>query len=257
MLATDTGYALAALTALGIIFIGARFLFTPAVAAAGFGVTIGHDGADTGAYLSAKGVRDIVSGLIAVILLAAQTPHILGWFELAASTIPISDAIIGLRHHHGPEATAYGVHAATAAVLMTTAALLLQMTGPGPSRHQARTRQTNLKHTAAAAGHVTPGNARAGTASARLRRVSRAGCWCWSGAGWGELVDPRGGSVASRARMPRRALVISVRCPKVPAGAVKVPTWMRSSSRRTCGQVAWQAFSAMRASSRASQHKMT
>ena len=124
MLATDTGYALAALTALGIIFIGARFLFAPAVAAAGFGVTIGHDGADAGAYLSVKGVRDIASGLIAVILLAARTPHILGWFELVASTIPIGDAII-VRRHHGPKATAYGVHGATAAVLLATAALLL------------------------------------------------------------------------------------------------------------------------------------
>jgi hypothetical protein len=43
---------------------------------------------------------------------------------VAASTIPIGDAIIVLRHH-GPKATAYGVHGATAAVLLATAALLL------------------------------------------------------------------------------------------------------------------------------------
>ena len=121
---TDIGYALAAMTALGIIIIGARFLLAPAAAAAGFGVAIDHDGEEAEAYLSVKGVRDIASGLIAVILLAARTPYILGWFELAASTIPISDAIIVLRHH-GPKATAYGVHGATAAVLLATAALLL------------------------------------------------------------------------------------------------------------------------------------
>jgi hypothetical protein len=51
-------------------------------------------------------------GLIAVILLAARMPHVLGWFELAASTIPIGDAIIVLRSN-GPKATAYGVHGAT------------------------------------------------------------------------------------------------------------------------------------------------
>ena len=50
-------------------------------------------------------------------------PHLLGWFELAASIIPIGDAIIVLRRG-GPKATAYGVHATTAAVLLTTAALL-------------------------------------------------------------------------------------------------------------------------------------
>jgi hypothetical protein len=37
-------------------------------------------------------------------------PHVLGWFELAASTIPIGDAIIVLRSN-GPKATVYGVTA--------------------------------------------------------------------------------------------------------------------------------------------------
>ncbi len=52
-----------------------------------------------------------------------QDAHVLGWFELAASTIPIGDAIIVLRSN-GPKATAYGVHGATAVVLLATAALL-------------------------------------------------------------------------------------------------------------------------------------
>jgi hypothetical protein len=51
-----------------------------------------------------RGVRDIASGLIAVILLAARMPHVLSWFEPAASTIPIGDAIIVLRSN-GPKAT--------------------------------------------------------------------------------------------------------------------------------------------------------
>ena len=123
MLVTDVGYTLAGLTAVGIIVIGARFLIAPTVAAAGFGIAAGHDGGNADPYLSVKGVRDIASGLIAVILLTAQMPHVLGWFELAASTIPIGDAIIVLRHG-GPKATAYGVHGATAVVLLATAALL-------------------------------------------------------------------------------------------------------------------------------------
>jgi hypothetical protein len=123
MLVTDIGYVLAGLTAVGIIVIGARFLIAPAVAAAGFGIAVGHDGGNADPYLSVKGVRDIASGLIAVILLTAQMPHVLGWFELAACTIPIGDAVIVLRHG-GPKATAYGVHGGTAAVLLATAALL-------------------------------------------------------------------------------------------------------------------------------------
>ena len=123
MLATDIGYTLAGLTAVGIIVIGARFLIAPTVAAAGFGIAAGHDGGNADPYLYVKGVRDIASGLIAVILLTTQMPHVLGWFELAACTIPIGDAIIVLRHG-GPKATAYGVHGATAVVLLATAALL-------------------------------------------------------------------------------------------------------------------------------------
>ncbi len=43
--------------------------------------------------------------------------------ELAASTIPIGDAIIVLRSN-GPKATVYGVHGATAVVLLAADALL-------------------------------------------------------------------------------------------------------------------------------------
>ena len=62
MLATDIGYTLAGLTAVGIIVIGARFLIAPTVAAAGFGIAAGHDGGNADPYLYVKGVRDIASG---------------------------------------------------------------------------------------------------------------------------------------------------------------------------------------------------
>ena len=123
MLATDIGYTLAGLTALGIIFIGARFIVAPRTAAAGYGIALTHNAATADSYLPVKGVRDIASGLIALVLLSMRMPHVLGWFELAASTIPMGDAVIVLRSN-GPKAIAYGVHGATAAVLLATAALL-------------------------------------------------------------------------------------------------------------------------------------
>ena len=58
-----------------------------------------------------------------ILLAARMMPHVLGWFELAASTIPSGGAIIVLRSN-GPKATVYGVHGATAVVLLATAALL-------------------------------------------------------------------------------------------------------------------------------------
>jgi hypothetical protein len=61
---TDIGYALAGLTAVGIICIGARFLLAPSTAAAGFGIAAWHDGGKADPYPSVKGVR----GATAVVL---------------------------------------------------------------------------------------------------------------------------------------------------------------------------------------------
>jgi len=123
MTITHIGYGLSGLLGLGIIFIGTRFLLAPKAAAASFGIAIGPSGEGNDPYLSVKGVRDIASGLVALILLATGMPHVLGGFMLAASIIPIGDAIIVLRRK-GSRATAYGVHAATAALMLATAAFL-------------------------------------------------------------------------------------------------------------------------------------
>ena len=124
MLPTYIAYALSGLIGLGIIFVGTRFLLAPSTAAAGYGVPVEQETARAGAYLAAKGVRDIASGFFVFILIAFQAPHILGWIIVAATIIPIVDAVIVLTHN-GSKATAYGVHGATAAVMLVTAGLLL------------------------------------------------------------------------------------------------------------------------------------
>ena len=118
------GYTLAGLIAAGIIFIGARFILAPRVTAAGYGVEPDLSQRSVGAYLSVKGVRDIASGLIVFILMAAGATHLLGWVTLAATIIPLADATIVLGHG-GPKSIAYGVHGLTAAVMLMTSALLL------------------------------------------------------------------------------------------------------------------------------------
>ncbi len=128
MVLTKIGYGLSGLVGAGIIFIGARFLVAPQVAAAGFGITTEQRGGVPDPYLAVKGVRDIASGIVIFVLLAAGKPHVLGGYMAAASIIPIGDGIIVLRYN-GPKATAYGVHGATAAAMLTTAAILFA----GPS----------------------------------------------------------------------------------------------------------------------------
>ncbi len=115
---------LAGLLAAGIIFIGARFLIAPRIAADGYGVLPDLDRPDAGAYLSVKGVRDIASGLFVIILMVAGATHLVGWVILAAAIIPLVDATIVLRNG-GSKSIAWGVHGITAVVMLITTALLL------------------------------------------------------------------------------------------------------------------------------------
>ncbi len=122
---TTIGYTLSGLIAAGIIVIGARFVLAPPrVAAAGYGVPADPDQGAVGAYLSVKGVRDIASGLVVIVLLVAGATHLLGWMLVAATVIPVADAVI-VHRSGGPKSISLGIHGATAAVMLVTAALLL------------------------------------------------------------------------------------------------------------------------------------
>lgn len=115
---------LTAAIGVGIILIGVRFLRDPEAGAKGFGIPA-QPRRDGNAYLAAKGVRDIATGLIVLVLLALGQRRALGWVSLTATLIPASDAAIVLRHKGSP-AIAYGVHGATAAVTLINGLLLLR-----------------------------------------------------------------------------------------------------------------------------------
>jgi hypothetical protein len=53
-----------------------------------------------------------------------RSAHLLGWFMLAATIIPLTDAAIVLRHG-GTKAVAFGIHGATAVVMIVASGLLL------------------------------------------------------------------------------------------------------------------------------------
>ncbi|HYZ69341.1 MAG TPA: DUF4267 domain-containing protein [Mycobacterium sp.] len=124
MTITIIGYTLAGLLAAAIIFVGARFLVAPRVAAAGYGVLPDLDQPSAGAYLSVKGIRDIATGLFVIILMTAGATHLVGWVMLAATIIPVVDGAIVLRNG-GSKSIAWGVHGGTAVVMLITVALLL------------------------------------------------------------------------------------------------------------------------------------
>jgi hypothetical protein len=111
-------YGLAVVLDAFILFIGARFLLRPEQAAAGYGVP-----SPPNAYLTVKGIRDVAYGIVGLCLLIFVGAPAEAWFMLAVAVVPVGDAVNVLRHG-GTRATAYGVHASTAALVLVSAALL-------------------------------------------------------------------------------------------------------------------------------------
>ncbi|MFF0865165.1 DUF4267 domain-containing protein [Nonomuraea sp. NPDC050227] len=118
---TTLAYGLAIALNLLVVFIGARFLFVPVAAAAGYGVPAKQDG--DRAYLTIKGLRDGTYGLLGLALLAFVGAQAEAWFMLIVALLPLGDTLIVLRNG-GTKAVAFGVHFATAVALLVNAALL-------------------------------------------------------------------------------------------------------------------------------------
>jgi hypothetical protein len=122
---TNLGTTLAALLALAIILMGARYLVDPNPAAAGFGIPGALGEANhQAAWLAVKAVRDIAIGIAIAVLLIDGANRQLAYLMIAASLIPIADGTIVLRAG-GRKATAYGIHWTTAALMLTVAVLLV------------------------------------------------------------------------------------------------------------------------------------
>jgi hypothetical protein len=104
-----------------IVFIGARFLLAPQAAAAGYGVRaqVGREDA----YLMTKGLRDFTYGLVGLALLAFAGMRAEAWFMLVVAIVPLGDTWNVLRHG-GTKAVAFGIHFATAVIVLLSAGLL-------------------------------------------------------------------------------------------------------------------------------------
>ncbi|MFC8245624.1 DUF4267 domain-containing protein [Streptomyces chartreusis] len=119
---TVTAYTLAVALNLFCLFLGYRFLLQPASAATGYGVPARPEG-DAGAYLSVKGLRDGTFGVVGLALLFFVGARAEAWFMLAVALVPLFDTLIVLRNG-GSKATAFGIHFATAVVVLISAVLL-------------------------------------------------------------------------------------------------------------------------------------
>jgi len=86
--------AIAFLTGLGLIFLGARFLIAPETAEAGYGIHFNEQGDYSFHYI--KGIRDLLSGLLMCIFVLSKQTKALAITLLAGTIVPIADMLIVL-----------------------------------------------------------------------------------------------------------------------------------------------------------------
>ncbi|MBB5634998.1 hypothetical protein HDF26_002275 [Pedobacter cryoconitis] len=91
---TKISYAIAFLTGLGLIFLGARFFLSPEVAEAGYGIHFKEQGDYSFHYI--KGIRDVFSGLLMCVFVLMNERRALGVTLLTGTIVPVNDMIIVL-----------------------------------------------------------------------------------------------------------------------------------------------------------------
>src|SRR5258708_7710341 len=80
------------LLALGIIFVGIRFIIVPMAGAEGFGIAFSNP--QDSVYGKIKGIRDIFSGLVLLPLLYMRMRKATAWVFTTAIIVPATDGMI-------------------------------------------------------------------------------------------------------------------------------------------------------------------
>lgn len=116
--------ALSLIGAAFILYIGISYLIAPESTATGFGLPAWPTG-DAAAFMNLKGVRDTVSGILILALLALGQRFALGVVMLVVALIPIGDMATVLAYD-GSATAAFGIHGLTALLVGITGLLLLR-----------------------------------------------------------------------------------------------------------------------------------
>ncbi|HEY4325834.1 MAG TPA: DUF4267 domain-containing protein [Mucilaginibacter sp.] len=117
-------YTIAFLTGLGLIFLGTRFLLSPEIAEAGYGIHFNEQGDYSFHYI--KGIRDILSGLLLCAFVLMNEKRALGVTLLAGTIVPVTDMLIVLNKSYNgilqtmPHITAIIICAVFGIILLAT-----------------------------------------------------------------------------------------------------------------------------------------
>jgi hypothetical protein len=122
--ARSASFWMVLLVALGIIFVGIRFILMPRAGASGFGIPFSSD--NDIAFGRIKGIRDIFSGLVLLPFLFLGMRRAAAWAFTAAIVVPATDCLVILTTN-GPSDTLHLlVHGLTAVYMMITSFLLFR-----------------------------------------------------------------------------------------------------------------------------------
>ena len=125
---TKISYVVAFITGLGLIFLGGRFLLSPEVAEAGYGIHFNEQGDYSFHYI--KGIRDIFSGLLLCVFVLMNEKRALGVTLLAGTIVPVTDMLIVLNKSYNgvqqamPHITAIIICFVFGIILLTTKKVL-------------------------------------------------------------------------------------------------------------------------------------
>ena len=125
---TKISYVVAFITGLGLIYLGARFLLSPEVAEAGYGIHFNEQGDYSFHYI--KGIRDIFSGLLLCVFVLMNEKRALGVTLLAGTIVPVTDVLVVLsKSYNGvqqamPHITAIIICFVFGIILLTTKKVL-------------------------------------------------------------------------------------------------------------------------------------
>ena len=117
---------IAALTAVGIIIIGCFYIASPQRVTGSFGLNPPATDTDTRAWLRLKGIRDVASGLVVIILMLAAPINTVGIVMIVFALIPFGD-MTNILASGGKKATALSVHGVTCAVMLAAGLLLIRV----------------------------------------------------------------------------------------------------------------------------------
>ena len=116
--------SVAGLIAVAVTALGCSYLVSPQRVVGSFGLKPPSPDADTRAWLRLKGMRDVGSGSVVLILMLTADRRSLGMALLAFAIIPFGDMSIVLGSG-GSRSKAFSIHGLTCAVMLVIGLMLI------------------------------------------------------------------------------------------------------------------------------------